>query len=273
MRYTSLCKLVCMDVLCTAMIRLEIKERVGYITLDRAEKRNALNDQMVNALKEAFKEAYASDDCKVIVLKAEGEVFSAGADLAYLKQLQNNSYEENLADSNALADLFHLIYTGPKVVIAAVQGHAIAGGCGLATVCDFCISSTEARFGYTEVRIGFIPAIVSYFLLRKIGEARTRELLLTGALISADQAMEYGMITQVVPAEQLDDAVAEMLKTLLHKCSGESLKATKELIAGLFDKGVKSGLNFASEMNAKARASEDCKAGISAFLAKEKISW
>jgi methylglutaconyl-CoA hydratase len=254
------------------MISTKIENRIAYITLDRAEKRNALNDEMVRALKSAFTNAYVNNDCKVIVLQAQGEVFSAGADLGYLQQLQENTFEENVEDSSELASLFKLIYTGPKVVVAAIQGHAIAGGCGLATVCDFSFAISEAKFGYTEVKIGFIPAIVSYFLLRKIGEAKTKELLLTGKLISASQAREIGMINFVVE-DNLADEVEGFCQDLIANCSKQSLEKTKELIANLYDKNVEEAMSYTSQMNAKARATDDCKTGINAFLNKEKIQW
>lgn len=254
------------------MVIIEIKNRIAFITLNRAEKRNALNDEMVAALKSAFNQAFASEDCKVIVLKAAGEVFSAGADLAYLKQLQANTYDENLEDSSSLAQLFSLIYNGRKVVIAAIQGHAIAGGCGLATVCDLAIADSNAKFGYTEVKIGFIPAIVSYFLLRKIGETKTKELLLTGKLISAQEAVDFGLINHLSEGN-LDESVQRLTDTLIKNCSEESLKRTKHLIANLYHLSSENAMQFTSEMNASARGSDDCKRGIAAFLGKEKLEW
>ncbi len=153
------------------LIETSVKDRIGYIVLNRPDKRNALSPEMVSELKLAFKKAEDNAAVKVIVLKANGESFCAGADLAYLQDLQKFSYEENLADSRHLKELFLQIYTLRKVVIAQVQGSAMAGGCGLATVCDFVYAVPESKFGYTEVKIGFIPAIVMVFLLRKIGEA------------------------------------------------------------------------------------------------------
>ena len=146
-----------------------VQNRKAYITLNRPGKRNALSHELVAELKEAFHLAEKEDQAKVVILKANGEAFCSGADLAHLQQLQNFSHEENLADSNHLKELFLQIYSLKKVVIAQVQGHALAGGCGLATVCDFIFAVPEAKFGYTEVKIGFIPAIVMVFLLRKIG--------------------------------------------------------------------------------------------------------
>ncbi len=254
-------------------VNYTVKDRICTITLNRPEKRNALNEQVVSELKLAFQQAAEDKDAKVIVLAAKGEAFCAGADLAYLQQLQQNTFEENLADSNHLKELFQTIYTHPKVVIAKIQGHAIAGGCGLATVCDFSFSVEEAQFGYTEVRIGFIPAIVKVFLLRKIGEGKAKELLLSGDLISADEAKAFGLINHVVKEGELDETVSEFARKLVKKNSGQSMQFTKQMIAHVQELKLEDGLNYAAEQNAKARASEDCQKGIAAFLNKEKPSW
>ncbi|VAW29256.1 Enoyl-CoA hydratase [hydrothermal vent metagenome] len=246
--------------------------RVGYITLNRPEKRNALNYQVVAELKKAFSLANDDPDTKVIVLKAEGDAFCAGADLAYLEELQQNSYDENLADSNHLKELFLQIYTLPKVVIAAIQGHAIAGGSGLASVCDYAFSVSQAKFGYTEVRIGFIPAIVMVFLIRKIGEQKAKDLLLSGRLISAKEATELGVITRAIE-NNLEKEVDEFAQELISKNSGQSMALTKQMIANVQNLSLEDGLRLAAEQNAKARATDDCKKGITAFLKKEKINW
>tara|TARA_R110001592_G_scaffold247812_1_gene509945 strand:+ start:964 stop:1746 length:783 start_codon:yes stop_codon:yes gene_type:complete len=255
------------------LVKYEVANRIATITLNRPEKRNALNAEMVTQLKQAFTQAAADENAKVIVLEAAGDSFCAGADLAYLQQLQNNTFEENLADSNHLKELFLQIYQHPKVVIAKIQGHAIAGGCGLATVCDFSFTVPEAKFGYTEVRIGFIPAIVKVFLLRKIGEGKAKSLLLTGELIPAELAESMGLVNTVVEAIELDLEVANFAQMLVEKNSGQSMTYTKQMIATVQSMDVEEGLNYAAEMNAKARASEDCQKGIAAFLNKEKIVW
>jgi len=161
----------------------KVADRIGYITLNRPEKRNALSPDLILGLKDAFVEMGARDDVKVIILRANGKAFCAGADLSYLQSMQAFTFEKNLEDSNRLKDLFSLIFTLPKVVIAQIQGHALAGGSGLVTVCDFGFSVPEALFGYTEVRIGFVPALVSVFLHEQIGGAKTQELLLSGGLL------------------------------------------------------------------------------------------
>lgn len=254
-------------------VEYSVKDRICTITLNRPDKRNALNEQVVSELKQAF--AYAAEDAevKVIVLAARGSAFCAGADLAYLQQLQQNTFEENLADSNHLKELFYQIYTHPKVVIAKIQGHAIAGGCGLATVCDFSFTVQEAQFGYTEVRIGFIPAIVKVFLLRKIGEGKAKELLLSGDLISAEEAKDFGLVNKVVGEDELDETVSDFARKLVKKNSGQSMQFTKQMIAKVQEMSLEEGLSHAAEQNAKARASEDCQKGIAAFLNKEKPSW
>src|SRR6478736_297001 len=176
------------------LVLYEVKDRVGYITLNRPEKKNALSHELVAELKDAFTQAENDTNVKIVVLQANGDAFCAGADLAYLQRLQKFSFEENLADSNHLKELFLKIYQLKKVVIAKVQGHALAGGCGLATVCDFVFAIPEAKFGYTEVKIGFIPAIVLVFLIRKIGEKLAKHLLLSGELVQANDAINFGLI-------------------------------------------------------------------------------
>ena len=256
-----------------SLVKYHIENRVGYISLNRPEKRNALSYDMVTDLKHTFAKAENDADCKVIVLKAEGKVFCAGADLAYLQQLQNNTYEENLRDSTHLMELFLQIYKSSKVVIAQVHGHAIAGGCGLATVCDFSYTVADAKFGYTEVKIGFIPAIVKVFLLRKIGEGKSKELLLSGELISSKKALEFGLINKIVEAENLESEVYKFATRLCETNSSQSMAFTKKMIADVQSMDLKMGLEFAAKMNATARASEDCKKGIASFLNKQTLTW
>lgn len=256
-----------------SLINYEVRDRICTITLNRAEKRNALNEEMVTELKTAFKMAAEDKETKVIVLSAAGQAFCAGADLAYIQQLQKNSYEENLDDSNHLRSLFQNIYTHPKPVIAKVHGHAIAGGAGLATVCDFSFIVPEAKMGYTEVRIGFIPAIVMVFLCRKIGEGKAKELLLSGELIHAEQAVRMGLVNRMISADQLDEEVDAFAQLLACKNSGESMARTKAMIAKIPEFSLEDGLQYAAEQNAHSRATEDCQKGISNFLNKESQEW
>lgn len=254
-------------------VHYEELDRVAYITLNRPEKRNALGPKLVEELTTIFTAIDQHETLKVAVLRGAGKVFCAGADLGYLQQLQTNSYAENVEDSLRLKQLFERIYTLSKVVIAEVHGHAIAGGCGLANVCDFVFSAPEAKFGYTEVRIGFIPAIVKVFLLRKIGESRAKELLLSGDLIDAQKAYEYGIVNYLVPADQLREEVTKFAQKLCKSNSGQSMELTKKMIGRIQEMTFQDALNYAAEMNADARGSKDCKRGINAFLNKEKIEW
>jgi methylglutaconyl-CoA hydratase len=254
-------------------IELEVQKRIGYITLNRPEKRNALNHELIGELRIAFQEMSGDKRVKVIVLRARGEVFCAGADLSYLQTLQQYTYEENLKDSTELKNLLLQIYTLDKVVIAAVQGHAIAGGSGLISVCDFVFTVPSASFGYTEVRIGFLPAIVMVFLLRRMRESSVKDLLLGGNLITAPRALEMGLVNRIVPGDSLAEEVDSFAETLCVRNSGESMKVTKQMIAAVQSMSLEEGLRYAAEMNARARGSEDCKKGIAAFLNKEKVMW
>lgn len=254
-------------------LEYETKERVTYITLNRPEKRNAFNQILVEELKQAFSKAELDSETKIVILKANGKVFSAGADLSYLQSLQDFSFEENLEDSKNLKDLYQHIYSFKKVVIAQVEGHAIAGGCGLATVCDFTFAVPNVKFGYTEVKIGFVPAIVMVFLLKKIGELKTKDLLLTGKLISSEEAKDISLINNVFAKENIEKEVFDFAQKLCKETSSESLEITKKMIADIQKMNYKEAFDFAAEMNAKARSSEDCKKGISSFLNKNKIVW
>lgn len=256
-----------------SLVKYEVKERIGYITLNRPEKRNALSHELVSDLLQAFIRVEEDDAVKVVVLKAEGDAFCAGADLAYVQRMQGFSYEENLADSRHLKDLFYKIYTLKKVVIAQVQGHALAGGCGLAAVCDFGFSVPEAKFGYTEVKIGFIPALVSVFLIRKVGEHKAKHLLLTGEVMPSAQALDKGLINEVVEIPKLESHVFEFAQKLVKNNSGQSMQLTKNLIAKVQSLPLEEALEHAAKENAHARATDDCKKGIASFLNKQEIRW
>jgi methylglutaconyl-CoA hydratase len=255
------------------LVLYNVDERIATITINRPEKKNALNPILINALTEAFLLASEDDLVKIIILKANGSAFSAGADLEYLQQLQNNTFEENVADSNNLKKLFTTIYYLPKIVIAQVGGHAIAGGCGLATICDFIFATPESNFGYTEVKIGFVPAIVSCFLLQKVNETVAKEILLTGKIFSAEEALAYKLINFVTNSSEIDQKVKEFALSLCKESSGNSLMVTKQLIAQTTKPALEKILETAVQINARVRESEDFKKGIASFLNKEKINW
>lgn len=254
-------------------IRTFKEDRKAVIVLNQPQKRNALSPRIIEELTQAFHDYREASDVKVIVLRAEGTTFCAGADLAFLQQLQQYGYEENVADSSALRDLYYLINTCPKPVIAEVQGHAIAGGCGLITVCDFVFAVADAKFGYTEVRIGFIPAIVMSFLVRRIGEGHARRLLLSGELIEGIEAFELGLVTRIVERDSLTSAVEDFAKQLIKNNSGEAMKMTKQMLTDIQPMTLNEALSHGVEMNAKARATPDCLRGIDAFLRKQNLEW
>jgi len=255
------------------LVLYSVEDRIASITINRPEKRNALNPQLISDLTETFLLASEDEAVKVIILKANGNSFSAGADLEYLQQLQLNTFEENVADSNNLKKLFTTVYYLPKVVIAQVEGHAIAGGCGLATICDFVFATPESNFGYTEVKIGFVPAIVSCFLKQKVNETIAKELLLTGEIFSAEKALHYNLINFVTNSSEIHQTVKEFALSLCRERSGNSLMITKQLINQTTNPTLEKSLEFAVQINARVRESEDFKKGIASFLNKEKINW
>lgn len=256
-----------------SIVLYEVVDRIATITLNRPDKRNALNPELVALLTAFLKVAGDSEDVKVILLKANGETFSAGADLAYLQQLQKNTYEDNLADSNHLKTLFTTILYLPKIVIAQVEGHAIAGGCGLATVCDIIFAVPEANFGYTEVKLGFVPAIVSCLLMRKTSETLAKRILFTGELFPATTALNYNLITFVTNREEISQKVQKFALDLCQNSSTNALKVTKQLINETTYAGLEESLAAAVQINAKVRESEDFRIGIASFLNKEKVKW
>ncbi|QXD15340.1 enoyl-CoA hydratase/isomerase family protein [Rhodocaloribacter litoris] len=255
------------------LVRVEKDGPVTVVEMHRPEKRNALNGAMVAALRAALADAASDPGCRVVVLTGAGRVFSAGADLAALEALQSATAEENLADSEHLAGLFEAIYLHPKPVIAKINGHAIAGGCGLAAVCDFSIATEEARLGFTEVRIGFVPAIVMVFVLRKLGEASARDLLLRGHLVTAAEAARIGLITRAVSPEALEAEATTLARELARETSASALALTKRMLAQVPGMGLKEALDYAARVNALARGTADCRAGIRAFLDKSDPPW
>jgi methylglutaconyl-CoA hydratase len=256
-----------------SMIQLHIENRIATLILDRPEKRNALDDRMAGAILGHLEALKDDDTCKVLVIKAHGEAFCAGADLEYLQKLQNNSFDDNHADSRALMSMFRSLHNFPKTTIAQVEGPALAGGCGLAGLCDFCFATPDAKFGYTEVKIGFIPAIVSVFLGPRIGENQARKMLLTGDIYTASQAKDMHLVTEVLERAEIGPYIASFASRMVTQVSGESIWLTKELLRNMKGKTLDEQLDMAAYANAEARGTKDCKSGIQAFLNKEKITW
>lgn len=255
-------------------IKYAVQQQICTIALSRPEKHNALDDQMIKELSAAFHTAQKDSTVKVIVLKGEGESFCSGADLAYLQKISKFDFNQNQDDSNALMALFLQMYSHRKPIIAAVHGNALAGGCGLATVCDLVVASREtARFGYTEVKLGFIPAIVMIFLVRRVGEAKARELTLRGNIFSAEEAYKIGLVNFVVPETHLEEFSLQLASDLIKQCSASSMGLIKELLARLHGMSTTDALHYAANLNALTRMTDDCKKGIDAFLKKEPLKW
>jgi methylglutaconyl-CoA hydratase len=244
---------------------------LATITLNRPEKRNAISTEMIEDLLAALDEAEASA-ARVVVVTGAGKAFCSGMDLDALKAISSQSPEQNLEDSRRVARLFRRLYSFPKPLIAAVNGPAIAGGCGIATLCDFTLAVPEATFGYSEVRIGFIPAIVSVFLIRQIGEKRARDLLLTGRILEAAEAHQMGLVTEVVPAGTLFDRARELAATLI-AASPTSLLFTKRLLRHFCESDLDRELELAVRENARSRSTADFFEGVASFLEKRNPVW
>lgn len=252
-------------------IEIDIADGIGRIWLNRPEKRNALDSMLIAELARGMDDLADNDDVGVIVLGGRGKAFCAGADLAYLRRMADFTLMQNADDSAALARTLRTIHASPKPTIARVHGPAIAGGCGLATVCDVIVASEKATFGYTEVRIGFIPAIVMAFLMRKAPQARFRELLLSGRIVDARQAWEKGLVTEVVAGEDADlDARVDQIASSIASASRSATRLTKEMLTALDGMSLDAALEYASKMNALARMTPDCQNGIARFLNKEE---
>lgn len=244
---------------------------VATITLNRPEKRNAISFELIDDLLQAFAEVEKSD-ALVLILTGAGKAFCSGMDLENLKSLLGRTPQQNIEDSQSMARLFRSLYEFPKVTIAAVNGPAIAGGSGLALLCDFTLAVPEAKFGYTEARIGFVPAIVSTFLLRQTGEKYARDLLLTGRIIGAEEASRMGLINEIVAPEGLMSR-AKSLAAQLMENSPNSLRATKKLLTDAARAELDAQIEAAIRENAGVRSTADFREGISSFLQKRKPVW
>jgi methylglutaconyl-CoA hydratase len=244
---------------------------IATITLNRPDKRNAISYELIEDLLTAFAEV-AKSTARALILTGSGKAFCSGMDLENLKALIGRTPEQNVEDSQVMARLFRTLYDFPKPTIAAVNGAAIAGGTGLATLCDFSLAVPEAKFGYTEVRIGFVPAIVSTFLLRQVGEKIARDLLLTGRLFDAAEALRMGLINEIVAAEGLMNRARQLAAQLMEN-SPASLLYTKRLLSETAGADLDAQIEAAVRENAAIRSTADFREGISSFLEKRKPKW
>src|SRR5947209_12274327 len=244
---------------------------VATITLNRPEKRNALSFQLLDELMAALDEVERSN-ALVAILTGAGKAFCAGMDLEELKSLTEKSHADNVQDSQRMAQIFRRLYEFPKPTIAAVSGAAIAGGTGLATMCDFTLAVPEAKFGYTEVRIGFVPAIVSSILVWQVGHKIARDLLLTGRIFDAIEAHRFGLVNEVVAPERLMTRAHELASQLMEN-SPTSVRLTKKLINGFITDVLDRQIEQAVLENAGIRQTADFREGVSSFLEKRKPRW
>jgi methylglutaconyl-CoA hydratase len=245
---------------------------VRTITLNRPERRNAMTPLMQTELVQALQAANDADGCRVVVLRGAGETFCSGLDLTYLQEMEAKSAADHRQDAERIALLFETLYTLQKPTIAVVHGAAIAGGTGLATICDLTLAATGTKFGYTEVRIGFVPALVSAYLTLQVGDKRARDLLITGRLFDADEAQRLGIVNEVMAVQDLAGRAAELAKMLASN-SSESMRATKALLAQQNKVWLDKAVSLAMETNADARTTKDFHEGVAAFLEKRKPKW
>jgi methylglutaconyl-CoA hydratase len=255
-----------------SLVLAEPRGAALVLTLNRPEAKNALSGELVAALDDAL--ARAADDARIrgLVLTGAGPDFCAGADLKALQALSTRTHEENLADSRRLAKLLHDLRLHPKPIVAAVRGHALAGGAGLACACDRVVAAEDARFGFTEARIGFVAAVVAAFVIERTGPRIARELLLTARRVDAPAALALGLADELAPADSVVDRAIAWIGELA-PCAPGSLAATRLLLAGLAGKTLHEALEFAAELNARTRATADCREGVAAFLEKRKPKW
>ena len=248
------------------MITFEIKNQIGILKLNRPEKRNALHPNLISQMKEKLSEISDDDSVKALIITGEGKAFCAGADLSYLNKLRNNSTIENEKDTEELADLFLKIYQFPKPTIAAVNGAAIAGGCGLASVCDLVVADeNHSKFGYSEVKIGFLPAIVSIFVIKRIGEGSARQMLLTGEVINGKRAYEVGFVNYLY--NNVLNGAIEVCSNII-KNYPDSLKDTKAMIDAVSNLRVEDAVNYCIRLNTISRSTEEFQNGLESFFNK-----
>lgn len=248
--------------------QISTDKSIQYITLNRPEKRNALNDGLIDSLKEALKKAGADENLRAIVIKGAGKDFCSGADLSALQKIAESDVLENLWDAENLMELFALIRKIKIPVIAAVHGRALAGGCGLATACDIVLAAKSARFGYPEVKIGFVPAMVMAILRRNLSEKRSFELATQGFDFSAEEAEKFGLINRIFEDETFETDMQNYV-SVYEKVSRSAVVLSKKLLYQMDGMNFQTALETGAEVNTIARLTEDCQKGIARFLNKD----
>ena len=246
---------------------------VATITLNRPELHNAFNDEMISELIKCFKELSKNADVRIVVLTGTGKSFCAGADLNWMKRMKDYSYEENLKDAENLAELFTVINQFKKPTIARVNGAALGGGAGLIACCDFVIAVDTALIGFTEVRLGLLPGVISPFVIAKIGESQARATFMSGVRFNANRAMMMGLVHQLSSFDKLDEDLEVIINDFLQAAPNASTLA-KELIAEVVRKPtVEDARLYTCEMISKVRTGFEGQEGMNALLEKRKANW
>ncbi|PYP88690.1 MAG: methylglutaconyl-CoA hydratase [Blastocatellia bacterium AA13] len=240
---------------------------IARITLNRPEKRNALDSEVIAEVTDAVRASSTDPDVRVVTIAGAGKDFSSGADLAALRRISEATMMENIADARGFGDLFIEMRRHPRPIVAAVRGRALAGGCGLATACDLILASESAQFGYPEVNIGFIPAIVMTILRRSLSEKRAFELITRGEILSSRTALDFGLINRVFADDEFDSAVASYLESLAAK-SASAVSLCKSLLYHIDGMSFETAIEAGVQLNAITRMTDDCKAGVERFLKK-----
>jgi methylglutaconyl-CoA hydratase len=249
-----------------------VEDRVARVMLDRPEIRNAFNDVMISELLEIFTNIGSREDVRVVVLTGSGTCYCAGADLNWMKKIQGYSYQENFEDTLRLAELMYSMYASPKPTIARINGPAIGGGTGFVAVCDLAIAAESAVFSFSEVKIGVVPACISPYVVRRVGESKCREFFLTGERLTAQRALESGLVNQVVPGEELDKAVEARVEQLL--TSGPyALNVCKQLLQKVPLLDFEEAKTYTADVLARLREGEEAQEGMAAFFEKRKPEW
>lgn len=255
------------------MIHVEVKNSIARVTLNRPDVHNAFNDELIALITKTFSDLSSRDDVRAIVVAAAGASFCAGADLNWMKGMLKYTFEENVTDSKAMAKMFTSIASSPKPVIARVHGTALGGGAGLVAAADIAITIKDVQFGFTEVRLGIIPAVISPFVIARIGAGRTREFFTTGERFNADVAQQIGLVHDVVADESTLDAAIETKTTAILKAAPNAIAAAKTLIQEVGNRSLDSSMQYASDAIAKARTSKEGQEGMKAFLQRKKPPW
>jgi len=255
------------------MLKIDVQKNLAFVVLDRPDVHNAFNDELVLRLTEAFTELGRRAEVRVIVLAGNGKSFCAGADLKWMKRMVQFTHDENVEDARRVGRMYLAIAKCPKPVIARVHGAALGGGAGLVAACDIGVAIESVQFGFTEVKLGIIPAIISPFVIARIGPARAREFFITGERFLAPVAMNIGLIEHVVSHEPALDAHIESKVSQILTSAPEAIAAAKELVFGVTARSLENSIDFAAEAIARARAGTEGQAGMHAFLERQKPPW